>query len=104
MLTYRQPALRGLLRRIRRVALGGVALVLACADSAPRRSAPDADVGVEYAEVVRKRSIEGTGTTTTTVREYTRGTLIVDVWDARTNKLVWARHGVGHRPGQAVQA
>jgi uncharacterized protein DUF4136 len=31
----------------------------------------------------------GFGTTTTTVTTYTRGTLIVDVWDAHTKKLVW---------------
>lgn len=27
--------------------------------------------------------------TTTTVRSYDRGTLIVDVWDAKTKKMVW---------------
>lgn len=27
--------------------------------------------------------------TTTTVRKYTRGTLVVDIWDARTKQLVW---------------
>ena len=31
----------------------------------------------------------GFGSTTTTVTTYTRGTLIVDVWDAHTKKLVW---------------
>jgi len=29
------------------------------------------------------------GTSTTTVRTYETGTLIVDVWDAKTSKLVW---------------
>ena len=27
--------------------------------------------------------------TTTTIRKYTRGTLVVDIWDARTKELVW---------------
>jgi hypothetical protein len=27
--------------------------------------------------------------TTTTVRKYTRGTLVIDIWDARTKQLVW---------------
>ncbi|HLG54286.1 MAG TPA: DUF4136 domain-containing protein [Vicinamibacterales bacterium] len=27
--------------------------------------------------------------TTTTIRKYTRGTLVVDIWDARTKQLVW---------------
>lgn len=34
----------------------------------------------------------GTGgpvSTTTTVRKYTRGTLVVDIWDALTKHLVW---------------
>ena len=31
----------------------------------------------------------GWGSTTTTVSQYTRGTLIVDVWDAKAKKLVW---------------
>ena len=31
----------------------------------------------------------GWGSTTTTVREYTRGTLVVDVWDAKEKNLVW---------------
>ena len=26
---------------------------------------------------------------TTTIRRYTRGTLVVDIWDARTKQLVW---------------
>lgn len=26
---------------------------------------------------------------TTTIRKYTRGTLVIDVWDARTKQLVW---------------
>jgi hypothetical protein len=26
---------------------------------------------------------------TTTVRKYTRGTLVVDIWDARTKQLIW---------------
>jgi hypothetical protein len=29
------------------------------------------------------------GTTTTTVREYTRGTLVLDIWDAESNQLIW---------------
>jgi hypothetical protein len=29
------------------------------------------------------------GTTTTTVRSYQTGTLVVDVWDAKSEKLVW---------------
>jgi hypothetical protein len=31
----------------------------------------------------------GYATSSTTVREYERGTLIVDVWDAASNQLVW---------------
>jgi hypothetical protein len=31
----------------------------------------------------------GPVSTTTTVRKYTRGTLVVDIWDARTKQLVW---------------
>jgi hypothetical protein len=31
----------------------------------------------------------GYGSATTTVRTYEKGTLIVDVWDAASNKLVW---------------
>ena len=31
----------------------------------------------------------GFGSTTTTVTSYTRGTLIIDVWDAKTKKLIW---------------
>jgi len=31
----------------------------------------------------------GMGSTTTTVTEFTRGTLIVDIWDARSKELVW---------------
>ena len=31
----------------------------------------------------------GSTVTTTTVSEYTRGSLVVDIWDAATNKLVW---------------
>lgn len=31
----------------------------------------------------------GPVTTTTTVRSYTRGTLVIDIWDARTNDLLW---------------
>jgi hypothetical protein len=31
----------------------------------------------------------GYGSTTTTVTTYNRGTLIVDVWDAETKKLIW---------------
>jgi hypothetical protein len=31
----------------------------------------------------------GPATTTTTVRRYTRGTLVIDIWDARTNELLW---------------
>jgi len=29
------------------------------------------------------------GTSTTTVRTYEKGSLVVDVWDAKSNKLVW---------------
>ena len=29
------------------------------------------------------------GSTTTTVSTYTQGTLIIDIWDAKTNKLLW---------------
>jgi hypothetical protein len=31
----------------------------------------------------------GPVSTTTTVRKYTRGTLVVDIWDARTKQLLW---------------
>lgn len=31
----------------------------------------------------------GPVSTTTTVRKYTRGTLVVDIWDARTKELLW---------------
>jgi hypothetical protein len=31
----------------------------------------------------------GMGTSTSTVRTYETGTLVVDVWDAKTNQLVW---------------
>ena len=31
----------------------------------------------------------GYGTSTTTVRSYERGTLVVDIWDAASDKLVW---------------
>lgn len=31
----------------------------------------------------------GPVSTTTTVRKYTRGTLVIDIWDARTKELVW---------------
>jgi len=31
----------------------------------------------------------GYGSTSTTVTSYTRGTLIVDIWDAETKKLIW---------------
>jgi hypothetical protein len=35
----------------------------------------------------------GMGTSTTQVRTYTEGTLIVDIWDAKKKELVW--RGVG---------
>ena len=31
----------------------------------------------------------GPVSSTTTVRKYTRGTLVIDIWDARTKELVW---------------
>jgi hypothetical protein len=31
----------------------------------------------------------GVGTSTTTVSTYLKGTLVVDVWDAKTKKLIW---------------
>jgi hypothetical protein len=31
----------------------------------------------------------GIGTSTSTVRKYVRGTLLIDIWDARKNTLVW---------------
>ena len=31
----------------------------------------------------------GPVTTTTTVRRYTQGTLVIDIWDTRTNDLLW---------------
>ena len=31
----------------------------------------------------------GPVSTTTTFRKYTRGTLVIDIWDARTKQLVW---------------
>ena len=31
----------------------------------------------------------GPGTSVSTVTEYKQGTLVVDVWDAKTNKLIW---------------
>ncbi len=31
----------------------------------------------------------GMGTSTTTVRNYTKGTLVVDIWDAKTKQVVW---------------
>ena len=31
----------------------------------------------------------GPASSTTTIRKYTRGTLVIDVWDARTKELVW---------------
>ena len=31
----------------------------------------------------------GPVSTTTTIRKYTRGTLVIDIWDARTKELVW---------------
>lgn len=33
------------------------------------------------------------GSSTTTVRNYQVGTLIVDLWDAKTKKLIWRRVG-----------
>ena len=31
----------------------------------------------------------GFGSSTTTVRSYTQGTLVIDLWDAEANQLVW---------------
>jgi hypothetical protein len=31
----------------------------------------------------------GMGTSTTNVRTYTQGTLIVDIWDAKAKELIW---------------
>ena len=31
----------------------------------------------------------GPVSSTTTIRKYTRGTLVIDIWDARTKELVW---------------
>ncbi len=31
----------------------------------------------------------GMGSTTTTVSTYTKGTLVIDIWDAETKKLIW---------------
>jgi hypothetical protein len=40
----------------------------------------------------------GMGSSTTTVREYERGTLIVDIWDARKKELVWRGSASGIIP------
>jgi len=40
----------------------------------------------------------GVGGTTTTVRSYTRGTLIIDIWDANENQLVWRGSAEGVLP------
>ena len=54
LLTHRSRPLRVLLRRIRLVAFGALALVLACADSAPGGGRRATDVA--YADVVQKLS------------------------------------------------
>ena len=43
---------------------------------------------------------------TTTIRKYTRGTLVIDVWDARTKQLVWRGTASDYgerRPGEERQ-
>jgi len=40
----------------------------------------------------------GMGSTTTTVSTYSKGTLVIDAWDARTNKLVWRGTASGTIP------
>ena len=37
----------------------------------------------------RRYPYSGYGTSTSTVRTYNRGTLVVDIWDAASDKLVW---------------
>ena len=44
----------------------------------------------------------GMGSSTTTVRSYTRGTIVVDIWDAKEKRLVWrgvASDTVSENPG-----
>ena len=44
--------------------------------------------GGNYSRGVYLGGIEPVNTTTT-IRKYTQGTLVVDIWDARTKELIW---------------
>jgi hypothetical protein len=48
----------------------------------------------------------GGGTTTTTVSTYERGTLVIDIWDARTETIVWrgtAESAIPENPKKAAK-